>query len=179
MTTIADSKDALRPLSEHVLNRTPNTGYVIKVKKRWVAFRHRWESEEELLRVGPSKSEYFILLLFYQYLYLLSGFLHELGHMVGAMFSGTPIVAVMFSPTVFSVSINSFGRHITFVRILGGVFQGMFFLLLSRRYRPLYLVSFSCFVYAIAEVYGCQVLMIICAVLSEIVGCLIVICLAF
>lgn len=147
--------------------------------ERWVAFRHRWESEEELLRVGPSKSEYFILLLLFPYLYLFSGGLHELGHILGAMLSGVPIVVVIFSSTVFSVGINSFGKDVIFVKFLGGIFQGMFFLPLFHRYRPLYLVSFSCFVYAVAETFGCQVLMMICAFFAEIVGCLIVICLAF
>jgi len=149
------------------------------MKEKWIAFRQRWESEEELLSTGPSKSEYFSLTIIYAFLYLASGLIHEIGHVVGALLSETPIITFVFTPTVFAVNVNSFGKSLTFARLLGGLFQGAFFLPLSRRYRFMYLVTFSCFVYAVAEAIGFQTLMMLCAFISEIVGNLIVIYLAY
>lgn len=144
-----------------------------------MAFRLQWESKEELLRVGPSKSEYFFLLLIYPYLYLLSGLLHELGHIVGALVSGAPIVMVSFAPTVFSVTVNGFGRSLTFAKLMGGVFQGTIFLALTQRFRVLWSVTMACFIYAMAEAAGIPWLMFICAFFSEIIVTLIIIYLAY
>ena len=145
------------------------------MNEKWKTFRQWWESEEELLKRGPSKSEYVVLILLYPFLYFLSGVLHEFGHIVGALVSGTTIIEIKFATNVFSVSVNAFGKNLILAKLLGGGFQGMFFLILSKRYSPLYLVASSCFVYAVAEATGLSALMIICAFVSEIIGGLIVI----
>ena len=145
------------------------------VYETWMIFRQWWESEEELLNKGPSKSEFFILILLYPSLYLLSGFIHELGHIVGAMVSGVTIVEIKFTANVFSVSVNAFRKNLILAKLLGGGFQGMFFLIVSKRYRFLNIVVGSCFVYSLAEAAGLSALMVICASVSEIVGHLFVI----
>jgi hypothetical protein len=140
-----------------------------------MVFRQWWESNEEMLNKGPSKSEFFLLILLYPFLYFLSGLFHELGHIVGAMISGVTIVEIKFTANVFSVSVNAFQKNLILTKLLGGGFQGMFFLIVSKRYRFLSIVVGSCFVYAIAEVASFSTLMIICAFVSEIIGHLIVI----
>ncbi|MHA2149714.1 MAG: hypothetical protein ACXACG_05810 [Candidatus Thorarchaeota archaeon] len=124
---------------------------------------------------GPSKSEFLFLILLYPSLYFLSGFIHELGHIVGAIVSGVTIVEIKFIANVFSVSVNAFRKNLILTKLLGGGFQGMFFLIVSKRYRFLNIVVGSCFVYALAEAAGLSALMGLCAFVSEIVGNLIVI----
>ncbi len=140
-----------------------------------MAFRQWLESEEELLNKGPSKSEFFVLILLYPSIYLLSGVLHELGHIVGAIVTGVTITEIKFTASVFSVSVNAFRNNLTLAKLLGGGFQGMFFLILSKRYRLLKIVVGSCFIYALAELAGSFYLMLICAFVSEIIGHLIII----
>jgi hypothetical protein len=160
------------------LPKTANNGYGPRLMERWVAFRHYWESEEELLRAGPSKSEYFFLVLIYPYLYLLSGIIHELGHVIGALIAGDPIVMISLTPTVFSVTVQGIGRSLILARSMGGLFQGMFLSVFAQRYRFLWSVTAACFVYAIAEATGVLWLMFVCSFFSEIVGTLIIIYLA-
>ncbi|MFX1579570.1 MAG: hypothetical protein ACFFBJ_07960 [Promethearchaeota archaeon] len=150
-----------------------------KINLAWMNFRQQWESREELLREGPSKSEYFFLLLIYPYLYLFSGVVHEFGHIMGALVSGAPIVMLSFAPTVFSVTVNGFGRSLTFAKLMGGVFQGTIFLALTQRFRVLWSVTIACFVYAVAEVAGIPWLMFVCAFFSEIIVTLTIIYLAY
>ena len=165
--------------SSHVRTpKTGNKGYHQRLMERWGAFRHYWESEEELLSVGPSKSEYFFLLLLYPYLYLLSGLFHELGHIIGAMVIGIPVLGVHFGWFGFSVSVIGFWEDFTIARLMGGLFQGLFLSVFAHRYRFLWFVTAACFVYAIAEAAGVLWLMFVCAFFSEIVGTLIVIYLA-
>jgi hypothetical protein len=154
-------------------------GTLKKINLAWMNFRQQWESREELLREGPSKSEYFLLLFIYPYLYLFSGVVHELGHIVGALVSGAPIVMVSFAPAVFSVTVNGFGRSLTFAKLMGGVFQGTIFVALSHRYRVMWSVTTACFIYAVAEAVGITWLMFVCAFFSEIIVTLIIIYLAY
>jgi hypothetical protein len=140
-----------------------------------MTFRQWWENEEELLNKGPSKSELFLLIMLYPSLYFFSGFIHELGHVVGAIVSGVTIVEIKFTANVFSVSVNAFRKNLILTKLLGGGFQGMYFFIVSKRYRFLNIIVVSCFVYAIAEAAGFSALMVICAFVSEIVGHLLVI----
>jgi hypothetical protein len=148
------------------------------IKKKWTEFRHWWESEEELQSNGPSKSEYFILIILYPLLYLLSGIFHELGHFIGAIITGAPVVGVDFKLFGFSVSVNGFGKDLTMTRLLGGFFQGVFLLPFSKRYDPLRIASIFCFIYAIAEALRLEIVMLISAFISEIIVCLVIIVLA-
>ena len=158
---------------------TANKGFYQRLTEKWTAFRHYWESEEELLSVGPSKSECFLLLLIYPYLYLLSGVFHELGHIIGIVTIGAPVISVHFGLFGFSVSTIGFWEDLTLARLMGGLFQGLFLSFFAHRYRFLWFVTAACFVYAIAEAAGVLWLMFVCALFFEIVGTLIVIYLAY
>ena len=127
------------------------------------------------MNIGPSKSEYFVLVGFYPQLYLLSGVLHELGHFVGALLIGAPVMGTEFTLLGFSVLINGFGDDLIITRLLGGISQGVFLLPFSKRYSPIRLAVFFCFVYAIAEEMGLQSLMLISVIISEIIACLVII----
>ena len=167
------------PSSHSKSRKSANKACHQRLREKWVAFRHYWESEEELLSVGLSKSEYFFLLLIYPYLYLLSGVFHELGHIIGAMIVGVPILGVHFGLFGFSVSVIGFWGDLTVARLMGGLFQGLFLSFFAHRYRFLWSVTAACFVYAIAEASGVLWLMFVCAFFSEIIGTLIIIYLAY
>ena len=139
-----------------------------------MSFRQWWE-QTEVLSKGPSKAEYFILISLYQPLYLVSGVIHEFGHVTGAILTGVPIIDVEFTARAFIAVVNSFEKNTVFARLLGGLFQGAFFLCLSIRYRPLRFVPFSCLIYAIAEAFYIPMLMRACAFVSEIIGVIVVI----
>ena len=141
----------LLPDSHVRTQKTVNKGFHQRLKEIWIAFRHYWESEEELLSVGPSKSEYFFLLLLYPYLYLLSGVVHELGHIIGATITGVPVLGVHFGLFGFSVSVIGLGNDLTLTMVMGGLFQGLFLSVFAHRYKFLWSVTTACFAYAIAE----------------------------
>ena len=98
-----------------------------------------------MLNIGPSKSEYFVLVGFYPQLYLLSGVLHELGHFVGALLIGAPVMGTEFTLLGFSVLINGFGDDLIITRLLGGISQGVFLLPFLKKIQSYTFSSFLLF----------------------------------
>ena len=139
----------------------------------WVNFSIWWEGEEAQIN-GSKKSQYIILTILYPVLYFLSAAVHEAGHIIGAMITGMTVTNVKIALFGSSVEIITHGMDPTFVALLGGVFQGVFFLALSKWYKPLRVISGACFVYAVVESAGFLPLMVICAFFAEFVGCFLI-----